>query len=104
MSMLAHFDMHATSMILGRQLLFWTVCKTSKQSISSSHVPSLLNIVCRVFDAQNAVDMAQQLLEQGRDVKGVANRLLNEAIRERKCKDNVTVMLVRFPSVEGGAS
>jgi len=48
--------------------------------------------------------MAQQLLEQGRDVKGVANRLLNEAIRERKCKDNVTVMLVRFPSVEGGAS
>ncbi|KAF5842845.1 phosphatase 2C-like domain-containing protein [Dunaliella salina] len=53
-----------------------------------------------VFDAQNAVDMAQQLLAQGRGEKSVANRLLNEAVRERKCKDNVTVMLVRLRAGE----
>lgn len=40
--------------------------------------------------------MAAELLSSGRDAKGVANRLLNEAVRERKCKDNVTLVLINF--------
>ncbi|KAL6748651.1 hypothetical protein V8C86DRAFT_2873365 [Haematococcus lacustris] len=49
-----------------------------------------------VFDAQGAVDMASALLEEGREPKAVTNRLLNEAIRVRGCKDNCTVLLLVF--------
>lgn len=51
-----------------------------------------------VFDAQHAVDMAEGLLKEGRDSKSTTNKLLNEAVRERKCKDNVTLVLVQFNS------
>ena len=51
----------------------------------------------RVFDGQGAVDVAAQLLSDGsRDDKAVTNRLLNMAVRERGCKDNATIMLLRF--------
>ena len=40
--------------------------------------------------------MASTLLAEGREPKAVTNRLLHEAIRERKCKDNCTVMLICF--------
>jgi len=59
-------------------------------------VPLLLPCACAVFDAQQAVDMAADLLGSGRDAKKVADRLLNEAVRERKCKDNVTLILIQF--------
>lgn len=49
-----------------------------------------------VFDAQGAVDAVSKLLEEGRELKAVTNRLLNQAIRERRCKDNCTIMLVQF--------
>ncbi len=32
----------------------------------------------------------------GRPLKDVTNRLLNMAVRERRCKDNCSIMLVRF--------
>lgn len=50
-----------------------------------------------VFSPQDAVDFAQrEMAEKGRDPKQTCNRLLHEAIRERRCKDNCTVMLVKF--------
>ncbi len=85
-----------------------------------------------VFDPQGAVARVQQLLAEGRELKGVTNLLINEAIRgerctrgwfewrfgagslmfgrtcanlpfhldsllaERRCKDNCTVLLLRF--------
>ena len=48
-----------------------------------------------MFGAQDAVDAFQRALV-GRDEKGAANRVLHEAVRERRCLDNCTVMLVRF--------
>ncbi|KAK9812811.1 hypothetical protein WJX72_004205 [[Myrmecia] bisecta] len=49
-----------------------------------------------VFGPEDAVKMASKLLGEGRDAKATCNRLINEAIRERRCKDNCTVMLIRF--------
>ncbi|GLC68531.1 hypothetical protein PLESTF_000702200 [Pleodorina starrii] len=49
-----------------------------------------------VFGAQEAVDSAQSLLAEGLAAKAVTNRLLNIAVREKRCKDNCSVMLVRF--------
>ncbi|PRW39315.1 putative phosphatase 2C 67 [Chlorella sorokiniana] len=50
-----------------------------------------------VFGPQDAVDFAQRELEaKGNSVKQTCNRLIHEAIRERKCKDNCTVLLLRF--------
>lgn len=50
----------------------------------------------QVFDAQGAADMAAALLAGGRDAKAVTNRLINEAVRVRRCKDNCSVALVVF--------
>ncbi|EFN54009.1 hypothetical protein CHLNCDRAFT_25388 [Chlorella variabilis] len=49
-----------------------------------------------VFSPQDAVDYARRELGLGKGVKQTCNRLIYEAIRERKCKDNCTVMLVAF--------
>ena len=50
-----------------------------------------------VFGAQDAVDFAAaELWGRGKDAKQVCNRLVHEAIRERRCADNCTVMLVFF--------
>ena len=50
-----------------------------------------------VFGAQDAVEFAaRELWGRGRDAKQVCNRLVHEAIRERRCADNCTVMLVCF--------
>eukprot|EP00798_Chlamydomonas_sp_ICE-L_P006613 gene6613-3266_t len=50
-----------------------------------------------VFDAEGAVEEAAKLLEDpSRDDKAVTNRLLNMAVRERGCRDNATVLLLRF--------
>jgi len=48
-----------------------------------------------VFGPQDAVDFVAKY-QDGRSVKAICNRILNEAIRERKCKDNCTVMLTVF--------
>ena len=49
------------------------------------------------WDAQGCVDAAAALmLDGGRDDKGVTNRLLNIAVRERGAKDNCSVLLVRM--------
>eukprot|EP00803_Ostreobium_quekettii_P000578 evm.model.scf_964EXC.3 EVM.evm.TU.scf_964EXC.3 scf_964EXC:13598-17520(+) len=50
----------------------------------------------KVFDGQGAVDMVAELLEEGRDEKSVCNRILNEAVRNRRCNDNCTVLLIKF--------
>jgi hypothetical protein len=52
----------------------------------------------QVFEPQGAIDMALKLLGDGKDIKAVTDRLLNEAIRERKCKDNCTIILLQFVS------
>lgn len=49
-----------------------------------------------VFSPQEAVHAAVQLLEEKRDAKWVCVRLLHQAIRERKCKDNCTLVLCVF--------
>lgn len=49
-----------------------------------------------VFSPQEAVSTAAQLLQDKRDTKGVCVRLLNEAIRQRRCKDNCTLVLCVF--------
>ena len=50
-----------------------------------------------VFSPQDAVDFAQrELAAKGNDAKQTCNRLIYEAIRERRCKDNCTVMLVQL--------
>lgn len=50
----------------------------------------------KVFDGQGAVDLVAKLLAEGRDEKSVCNKVLNEAVRNRRCNDNCTVMLVNF--------
>ena len=53
-----------------------------------------------LWSADDAVGTAAGLLEErgGEDggLKAVTNRLLNITVRERRCKDNCTVMLLRF--------
>lgn len=48
------------------------------------------------MDPQGTVELVQQQLSAGKDDKAITNRLINEAVIERRCKDNCTVMLVRF--------
>jgi serine/threonine protein phosphatase PrpC len=60
---------------------------------------SLLPLSCAsvVFSPQDAVDFAQrETAEKGNDAKQTCNRLIHEAIRERRCKDNCTVMLLQL--------
>ncbi|KAL4440518.1 hypothetical protein ABPG75_003519 [Micractinium tetrahymenae] len=50
-----------------------------------------------VFSPQDAVDFAQrEMVLKGHAPKQTCNRLLHEAIRERRCKDNCTLLLVKF--------
>ena len=56
--------------------------------------------MCQVFDSQSAVDSARAALSSGRDAKGTTNKLIHEAIRERRCKDNCTVMMIKFERPE----
>ncbi len=55
-----------------------------------------------LWSADDAVDTTARLLADreeesaGPIIKAVANRLLNITVRERRCKDNCTVMLLRF--------
>lgn len=50
----------------------------------------------QVMDPQATVELVQQQLQAGRDEKAITNRLVNEAVIERRCKDNCTVLLVLF--------
>ena len=46
------------------------------------------------------MDFAQrELWHRGADVKQATQRLIHEAVRERSCKDNCTVMLVLLQPV-----
>lgn len=54
----------------------------------------------QVFDAQSAVDTTAKLLSEGLEPKAVTNRLINIAIRERKCTDNCSVLLMVFQGVD----
>ncbi|KAF6261322.1 phosphatase 2C-like domain-containing protein [Scenedesmus sp. NREL 46B-D3] len=49
-----------------------------------------------VMDPQATVELVQQQLQAGKDEKAITNKLINEAVIERRSKDNCTVMLVRF--------
>jgi hypothetical protein len=50
----------------------------------------------QVFGAQEAVDAAAQLLAEGLPPKPATQRLLNVAIREKRCKDNCSLLLVNL--------
>lgn len=51
------------------------------------------------MDPQGCVQLVQQQLESGRSAKAITNRLLNEAVIERRCKDNCSVMLIVLTSL-----
>ena len=66
--------------------------------------PPLAPLPPGVFSPQDAVDFAQrEMSEKGHDAKQTCNRLIHEAIRERRCKDNCTVMLLQLRHGEGQA-
>ena len=69
-------------------------CCTPPHTLIPPHHP--LGGAAGVFSPQDAVDYARRELGLGKGVKQTCNRLIYEAIRERKCKDNCTVMLVAF--------
>ena len=48
------------------------------------------------WDPQGCVDLVSALVTEGRDDKGITNRLLNIAVRERGAKDNCSVLLIRM--------
>ena len=57
-----------------------------------------------MFSPQDAVDFAQrEMAEKGHNAKQTCNRLLHEAVRERHCKDNCTVMLLQLQHGGGQA-
>ncbi|KAI3936814.1 hypothetical protein MKW98_021676 [Papaver atlanticum] len=49
-----------------------------------------------VFGASDAVDFVQKQLKEGLSVTAVSRRLVREAVRERRCKDNCTVIVIVF--------
>ncbi|KAI3858733.1 hypothetical protein MKX03_033686 [Papaver bracteatum] len=49
-----------------------------------------------VFGASDAVDFVQKQLKEGLSVTTVSRRLVREAVRERRCKDNCTVIVIVF--------
>ncbi|XP_023005142.1 probable protein phosphatase 2C 8 isoform X1 [Cucurbita maxima] len=49
-----------------------------------------------VFGPSDAVDFVQKLLQEGLPITSVSRRLVREAIRERRCKDNCTAMVIVF--------
>jgi hypothetical protein len=70
---------------------------------NTPHVPSAPHRT-QVFGAQEAVDTTQSLLAEGVAPKAVTNRLLNIAVREKRCKDNCSVLLVRFGAAAAEAN
>lgn len=58
----------------------------------------------QVFDSQDAVSVTSALLAEGRELKSVSNRLINMAVRERRCTDNCTVMVIKFEHQKGDHS
>ncbi|CAI8594940.1 unnamed protein product [Vicia faba] len=49
-----------------------------------------------VFGPSDAVDFVQKLLNEGLSVTVVSRRLIREAVRERRCKDNCTAVVIVF--------
>ncbi|CAJ2637128.1 unnamed protein product [Trifolium pratense] len=49
-----------------------------------------------VFGPSDAVDFVQKLLNEGLPVTTVSRRLVREAVRERRCKDNCTAIIIAF--------
>ncbi|KAL4036062.1 hypothetical protein IC575_004785 [Cucumis melo] len=49
-----------------------------------------------VFGPSDAVDFVQKLLKDGLSVASISRRLVREAIRERRCKDNCTAIVIVF--------
>ncbi|KAK9091399.1 hypothetical protein Sjap_024576 [Stephania japonica] len=49
-----------------------------------------------VFGPSDAVDFVQQHLKEGQSVTAVSRRLVKEAVRERRCKDNCTAVVIAF--------
>lgn len=49
-----------------------------------------------VFGPNDAIVFASKLAAQGATTKHICNRLINEAVRVRHCKDNCTVAMLRF--------
>ncbi|XP_027193409.1 probable protein phosphatase 2C 8 isoform X2 [Cicer arietinum] len=49
-----------------------------------------------VFGPSDAVDFVQKLLNEGLPVTTVSRRLVKEAVRERRCKDNCSAIVIAF--------
>ncbi|CAI5967101.1 unnamed protein product [Closterium sp. NIES-64] len=49
-----------------------------------------------VFSPADAVEFTQDLLQKGVSVESAARRVVKEAVWERKCKDNCSVLLLSF--------
>ncbi|XP_054776195.1 probable protein phosphatase 2C 8 isoform X3 [Prosopis cineraria] len=49
-----------------------------------------------VFGPSDAVDFVQKLLSEGLPVTAVSRHLVREAVRERRCKDNCTAIVIVF--------
>ncbi|KAL5544895.1 hypothetical protein UlMin_008679 [Ulmus minor] len=49
-----------------------------------------------VFGPSDAVEFVQKLLKEGLPVATVCRHLVREAVRERRCKDNCTAILIVF--------
>ncbi|KAM1238700.1 hypothetical protein ACFX2I_039377 [Malus domestica] len=49
-----------------------------------------------VIGPSDAVDFVQKLLKEGLPVATISRRLVKEAVRERRCKDNCTAIIIVF--------
>ncbi|XP_010537477.1 PREDICTED: probable protein phosphatase 2C 8 [Tarenaya hassleriana] len=49
-----------------------------------------------VFGPSDAVEFVQKLLKEGLTVSTISRRLVKEAVRERRCKDNCTAIVIVF--------
>ncbi|KAK4766973.1 hypothetical protein SAY86_014724 [Trapa natans] len=49
-----------------------------------------------VFGPSDAVEFVHKLLKEGLTVAAVSRRLVKEAVRERRCKDNCTAIVITF--------
>lgn len=49
-----------------------------------------------VFGPSDAVGFVHNLLKEGVGVKAISRRLIREAVRERRCKDNCTAIVIVF--------
>lgn len=52
-----------------------------------------------VFGPSDAVQFVQKLLKEGLPVASVSRHLVREAVRERRCKDNCTAIVIVFNRV-----